>query len=140
MKQLEHSDGHRWPLVSRCISLPRLFDAGSPWVVICSSTFEVCPETRKRFDCFCECLYQNTRLYLNFPSVKTHPVNCPLGMVTPEYYSLSEVNVNGASIRKTSLHSFHIDVGMIVGLHVNALDVVLVNEVHTWFVGATVFI
>ena len=94
----------------------------------------------KTFNYFRECLYQNTLLYLNFPSVKTHPVNCPLGMITPEYYSLAEVNVNGSSIRKTRLHSLHIDVGVIVGLHVNALDVVLVNKVHTWFVGATILI
>ena len=47
------------------------------------------------------------------------------------------MNVNCSSITNPRLHSFNADVGVIVRIHVDALDAMLVNKVHTWFVRAS---
>ena len=73
-------------------------------------------------------------LYLCTTSNKTHPIYCPFSVVAPKDNFLRKMNVNCSSITKPRLHRFNADVGVIVRIHVNALDAMLVNKVHTWFV------
>lgn len=61
-------------------------------------------------------------------------------MVTPVDHSLSVVNVNSTNFGETSLHCLHIDEGVIETLHVNALNAMVVCEVHTRILSTSMYI